>query len=71
MRNLSGAFSGLGQAIETNDPVAIHAAVDALSADAGITPPDAQLAPDRRLGDALIAIGAADAMRSACNSGTD
>jgi hypothetical protein len=71
VRGLASAFSQLGRAIEASDQAGIHAAVDALSADAGAAPPSAELPTERRLGDALGAIDAAEAVRAACNSGTD
>jgi DEAD/DEAH box helicase domain-containing protein len=71
VRGLADSFSRLGQAIEVNDQDAIHAAVDALSADAGAAAPSTELPIERRLGDALGTIGAAEAVRAACNSGTD
>ncbi|MBR1217498.1 DEAD/DEAH box helicase [Bradyrhizobium sp. U87765 SZCCT0131] len=70
-RNLGGPFRQLGLAIEANDSAAINAAVDALSAGAGVAPPDAALPIERRLGEALGSAGAAEAVRAACNSGTD
>jgi hypothetical protein len=70
-RGLGGSFSRLGQAIEANDQAAIHTAIDALSADAGVAPPSTDLPTERRLGDALGTIGVAEAVRAACNSGTD
>jgi DEAD/DEAH box helicase domain-containing protein len=71
VRGLADSFSRLGQAIEVNDQAAIHAAVDALSAGAGAAAPSAELPIERRLGDVLGTIGAAEAVRAACNSGTD
>jgi ATP-dependent helicase YprA (DUF1998 family) len=71
VRNLAGSFSRLGEAIEAGIAAGVHAAIDRLSAEAGLPRPGAELPIERRLGDALGGLGIVDAVRSACNSGTD
>ena len=71
IRNLVGPFADLGQAIESAVPANVNGAVDRLSAQASIALPHSELTTERRIGEALGAIGLADTIRAACNSGTD
>jgi DEAD/DEAH box helicase domain-containing protein len=71
VRRLAGVFSELGGAIESNDEIRIQAGVDALSDASGAPRPPVTMPIESRLGEALIAAGLPNAVRSACNSGND
>ena len=63
---------GLGPAMHADQPPALDAAIDAFARTGGdYRVPDHSLPIEQRLGEALGAVGAAEAVRAACNSGTD
>lgn len=65
------AFADLGANLQTNDDAAVNAAADTFTRGEGIQPAGANLSAAARLGHALAAIRAGDAVRAACNEGTD
>ncbi len=71
LRNLAPALGNLGEAVSTADGPRIAQEIDAFAAAAGFVPPEAALSSDRRLGAALAQAGAPDAVRAACNGGTE
>lgn len=69
LRSVIGPVAELGRAIASNADLA--QSVDAFADAAGIVRPDAQHSPAQRLGAVLLAVGAPDAVRAACNPGGD
>jgi DEAD/DEAH box helicase domain-containing protein len=65
------AFAALGAGLRTHDDAVVNTAADAFAGSEDIQPAPATLKAAARLGHALSAVMAADAMRAACNDGTD
>lgn len=71
LRNFAAPLISLGNTITTDGEAGLAQAVDTFVAATGLTPPEAQLAPEQKLGAALVEAGAAEAVRAVCNGGTD
>ncbi|MBR0793046.1 DEAD/DEAH box helicase [Bradyrhizobium manausense] len=71
LRGLAGTFAQLGQAIEADVEADINDSIDSLSDASGSPRPSATLSLENRLGEALGVAGIPDAVRAACNSGSD
>lgn len=69
--HLAASFEDLGAALHADQPPALDRAIDAFAVQAAITVPDHSLPIEQRLGAALNAVGATEALRAACSSGTD
>ncbi len=69
--HLAVPFADLGTALRAAQPTALDRAIDAFAAQAAVAVPDHALPTEQRLGTALGAVGAAEALRAACSSGTD
>ena len=70
MRKLAAPLARLGQAVGEPGTPHLDAAVNALGEAAGVSPPEDGLSPERQLGAVLLETGAVDAVRAACNGGT-
>lgn len=68
LQNFAAPLTQLGHDVTTGD---LGQAVDTFAAAAGIAPPEPSLPPEQRLGSVLNAASATDAVRAACNGGTD
>lgn len=71
IRYLLAPLTGLGDALASGSPMELNGALDRLSEEAAISAPDRMMPAERRLGEALTAINVPEAIRAACNSGTD
>ena len=71
MRSLAVPLATLGQAVADGSGQAIDAAVEEFTEAAGVFPADTGLSPEKRLGAVLFEGGAVDAVRAACNGGTE
>lgn len=71
LRNLATPVSELGHDVAAGDDAGVGQAADAFAASAGVDVPDGGLPAEQRLGVVLAAAGADDAVRAACNSGTE
>lgn len=71
LRNLAAPLTRLGSATAANDPARLNQSVDEFARAAGGAIPAQDIAPEQRLGAALSSAGAPDAIRAACNGGTD
>ncbi len=71
LRSLAAALSTLGSQIASDQGAGLSQAVDTFVAAAGLNRPDARLSAEQRLGTALAEAGAPEAVRAACNGGTD
>lgn len=71
VRNLPAPLAELGEALASDAPEDLNSAVDRFAGQAAIGVPDNALPAERRLGAALSAVRAPEAIRSACNGGTD
>jgi hypothetical protein len=70
LRNLADPLEALGQKVATGADAEIPGSIDHLAQSAGLpAPPD--MPTPQRLGAILKSIGASDAIRAACNGGTD
>jgi DEAD/DEAH box helicase domain-containing protein len=69
--HLATPFTDLSTAIASNASEALNAAVDHFAEQAAVTIPDTAQPAERRLGAVLSAALAPDAVRAACNGGTD
>ncbi|HVC13145.1 MAG TPA: DEAD/DEAH box helicase [Burkholderiales bacterium] len=68
---LAGPIEQLGSSIVSAPEADVANAVAAFAATASLSPPDAALSAGQQLGAALIEAGAPEAIRAACNDGTD
>ena len=68
---LAGPIEQLGSSIVSASEADVANAVAAFAATASLSPPDAALSAGQQLGAALIEAGAPEAIRAACNDGTD
>ena len=71
LRHLAVPLAALGRESGADHGAGLAAAVGAFAAAAGLGPPDDIVPPEQRLGAALAEAGAAEAVRAACNGGTD
>ncbi len=71
VRNLAAPLTELGGALVVDPPEDLNTAVDRFAEQAGIAAPDGALPAERRLGAALTAIRAPEAIRSVCNGSSD
>lgn len=69
--HLTASFADLGAAVHSDQPAELDQAIDAFATQAAVAVPDHSLPTQQRLGVALSAVGAAEALRAACSSGTD
>jgi hypothetical protein len=68
---LAEAILHLGSSVVSASQVNLANAVAAFASTASLSPPDATLSAGQQLGAALIEAGAPEAIRAACNDGTD
>ena len=68
---LAGPIEQLGSSVVSASEADVANAVAAFAATASLSPPDAALSAGQQLGAALIEAGAPEAIRAACNDGTD
>ena len=71
MRSLAVPLATVGQAVVEGSDQAIDAAVEAFAEAAGVSPVDDGLTQAQQLGAVLSEGGAVDALRAACNGGTE
>jgi DEAD/DEAH box helicase domain-containing protein len=71
LQHLAAPLTRLGQEAAGGNGAGLEQAIDDFAADAGLTPPAAGPPAEQRLGAVLAAAGSSDAVRAACNGGTD
>ena len=71
LRRLAAPLAALGRDVAANGSTGVARAVETFVTAAGLTPPDISLAPEQRLGAALAEAEAPEAVRAACNGGSD
>ncbi len=68
---LAGPILHLGSSVASASDADVTNAVAAFTSTASLSPPDSTLSPGQQLGAALVEAGAPEAIRAACNDGTD